>query len=134
MSGQVLACSRCGAEVPVESRTCPTCGALIIAVVHVPGTREGTAEFQPFPEPIAAMGTVKRAEQDIRMMKSPQYWPNSILPLKRARDGHIECGVWDGAQFYMDTMLFQALHAGPDASKAVGVTPEELVGAGWTVD
>ena|SRR2546421_7983473 len=91
------------------------------------GSREGNPDFVPFPEPIAPRGTPRRREQDIRMLKSPQHWPNRVLPLKS--DG-LSTAIWDGEYLYVGSNLWSTTMPMPPEKK----TPEQIVDAGWTVD
>jgi len=116
-------------------------------VLNIPSTRP----HRVFPEPIAKYGTDKRHEQDIRMMQSPEFWPHSVLPLKRMRRStgeygsapggtahvfaHMESAVWNGTALYVDANVFSFDASDPSTYKArVEVSAELAVQEGWTVD
>lgn len=103
--------------------------------MHVVGSREHDPSFTPFPEEIANRGTTKRREQDIRMMKSPQHWPNHQLAMKRwdEKTQRLEFAVWDGTTLKLDALMVRDLIARKPSLTSAG-TPEEIVDAGWTVD
>lgn len=133
--GKTIACSLCLEEIPIGAITCPGCGHPLAAIVHVRGTRERDPNFSPFPEEIANRGTPKRREQDIRMMKSPQHWPNRHLAMKKwdMQTQRIEFAVWDGTTLKIDALMLGDMTARA-ASLMSTATPEEIVDAGWTVD
>jgi hypothetical protein len=108
-------------------------------IFHVRGTREGTSGFTPFPEKTAQIGTDKRREQDIRMMKSPQHWPNPMLPMKRydRERGRNDFAVWNGTTLTINMLLAGAFTMPvPDATppEVLTLAPEEIAALGWTVD
>src|SRR6266446_6283522 len=105
----------------------------MIATIHVPGTRENSPNFSPFPEKVAGVGTSKRREQDIRMMQAPQHWPNIMLPMKRYRDERMQLAVWDGTTLHIDAVWFGGQMIEKPKS-TLHATPEEIVAQGWTVD
>ncbi len=99
--------------------------------MRIPSTRAHT----PFPEPVAAIGSEKRREQDVRMLKSPEFWPHTTLPLKKS--GHAfqddAYATWDGTKLYVGA-LFAFGHTIKEASEVLALTAEEVVERGWTVD
>lgn len=122
-------CSSCGGygHTDEHGRIVGPCPTTII--LSVPGSR---ADVAPSPEPVAPLGSAKRREQDIRMMKSPQHWPHTTLTMKRLHGGgrRLETAIWDGARLHIDDRRPRKLTAGGETTP----TPEQIVDAGWTVD
>jgi predicted RNA-binding Zn-ribbon protein involved in translation (DUF1610 family) len=133
-------CSHCGYEIENDAETvdkCPRCGGagMPTAVIRIRGNREHVDGYTPYPERIADLGTPKRREQEIDMMKKPEHWPSHVLAMKRYNviDGQIGFAVWDGLTLHIDAVVV-AGQIIRQASEQIVATPEEIVAMGWSID
>jgi hypothetical protein len=82
----------------------------------------------------------ERAKQDREMMSSPDHWPRwPVLPLKRVRDGQMECAfLWADSRprvYLSDVISFSNNRRSlSEVEHKDYATLRELIEDGWTVD
>lgn len=74
----------------------------------------------------------KQEMSDLEFMKTPMKWPHLILPLKRVKDGQLECAVLvEGApRVYLADMYSVT----PNTEIKEYMDYEGIVDDGWRVD
>jgi len=103
-----------------------------MARTTIPPTRP---DYTPFPERIAPPGTAEEREQELRMIRTPRFWPYAVLPLKRwyAEKNAYDFAVWDGAHLH-DGALWAFGRIQRPAHRVIETTPEALYDLGYRVD